>query len=76
MNKQHYSLLKDLSDGGSVRVDNVVESKILLDELIEAGLVEVIRCEGTVTGGLTCAEYQLTQEGRSLAESLQSEHTY
>ena len=72
MDSKHRMLLRNIFDVGSIRVDQTIESQSLLDELIRAGLVEIVPAASTCTdihGGF--AEYRLTEHGKAIAQSLQ-----
>jgi len=70
MDAQHNMLLRDIFDSGGIPMCNAVESRRLLDELVQAGLVEITCPEGMLPDGhAPLPEYQLTAQGKAIVES-------
>jgi len=70
MDLKHSMLLRNILEAGAIPLSNTGESRCLLDELVQVGLVEIVRPDGLLPDGhAPLPEYHLTPQGRAIAES-------
>jgi len=73
MDSTHCMLLRSLFEGGSIRMIDIVESQRILDDLVDAGLVEIARpCRPAPDRDAPSPEYRLTPKGRAIAQFARS----
>jgi hypothetical protein len=71
MEKSRKMLLTALFKAGSIPRNDIIESQKSFTEMIEEGLVEIVRPEGQLPyGGPLCYQFRLTSRGKAVAEVL------
>ena len=70
MQSKHRALLKAIDQAGGIPVTSIIESKQLLQELAEAGLIKIAHPDAIPANQSQPPEYRLTVEGKLAAQAL------